>query len=47
MRIYLAVTPRTPGHLRGKTGWHNGVYVLPDEVIGPDGDNVILGAATT
>lgn len=25
-----------------KTGWHNGVYVLPDEVIGPDGDNVIL-----
>lgn len=30
-----------------KTGWHNGVYVLPDEVIGPDGDNVILGAATT
>ncbi len=25
-----------------KTGWHNGVYVLPDEVIGPGGDNVIL-----
>lgn len=25
-----------------KTGWHNGVYVLPDEVIGPDGDNGIL-----
>lgn len=25
-----------------KTGWHNGVYVLPDEVIGPDGDSVIL-----
>lgn len=25
-----------------KTGWHNGVYVLPDEVIGPGGDNIIL-----
>ena len=25
-----------------KTGWHCGVYVLPDEVIGPGGDNVIL-----
>ncbi|MBJ8779636.1 DUF927 domain-containing protein [Citrobacter freundii] len=25
-----------------KTGWHNGVYVLPDEVIGPGGSNVIL-----
>ncbi len=25
-----------------KTGWHNGVYVLPDEVIGPRGNNVIL-----
>lgn len=25
-----------------KTGWHCGVYVLPDEVIGPGGNNVIL-----
>ena len=25
-----------------KTGWHNGVYVLLDEVIGPGGDNVII-----
>lgn len=25
-----------------RTGWYNGVYVLPDEVVGPDDDNVIL-----
>lgn len=25
-----------------KTGWHCGVYVLPDEVIGPGGNNVIF-----
>ena len=37
----LRVVPERKYRITGKTGWHGGSFVLPDETIGPDADTLV------